>query len=219
MVKEKGSEKAEKPVEEKKAKKKESEKPAEAKKTKQVEVEKPEKTKKAKKVEEDKEAEKQKHKKVEVEKVEGAEGAEVSEETEKPKKVRPEGKAGTKGIVHIYSSGNNTIIHITDITGAETISRVSGGMVTKADRLKGAPFQGMLAAQKASSEAVGKGIDSVDIRIRAPGGHKSMALGKGAQPAIKAISRSGLKINIIEDVTPIIHGYMRKKGGRRGRRL
>ena len=125
----------------------------------------------------------------------------------------------TKGIAHIYSSGNNTIIHITDITGSETISRVSGGMVTKADRLKGAPFQGMLAAQKAAAEAKEKGIDKIDIRIRAPGGHKQMNVGKGVQPAIKAISRSGLKINIIEDVTPIVHGYVRRKGGRKGRRL
>jgi len=125
----------------------------------------------------------------------------------------------TKGIVHIYSSDNNTIVHITDITGAETISRVSGGMVTKADRLKGAAFQGMLVAQKAVSEAKEKGITEVSIRIRAPGGHRQLSVGKGVQPAIKAISKSGLKVNIIEDVTPIIHGYMRRKGGRRGRRL
>lgn len=163
-----------------------------------------------KKVEEEK---KTSPKKIEEEKVKEAKANEKSE------KKKESEKEGTKGIVHIFSSGNNTIIHITDITGADTISRVSGGMVTKADRLKGAAFQGMLAAQKASSEALQKGINSVDIRIRSPGGHKSMALGKGAQPAIKAISRSGLKINIIEDVTPIIHGYMRRKGGRRGRRL
>ena len=138
---------------------------------------------------------------------------------EKKEPEKPEKTKGTKGIVHIYSSGNNTIINITDITGSETISRISGGMVTKADRLKGAPFQGMLAGQKVAEEAIKKGVDTVDIRIRAPGGHKQMNIGKGVQPAIKAISRSGLKINIIEDVTPIIHGYVRRKGGRKGRRL
>ena len=124
-----------------------------------------------------------------------------------------------KGIVHIYSSGNNTIVHITDITGAETISRISGGMVTKADRLKGAAFQGMLIAQKAVKEAKEKGINKVDIRVRAPGGHEKSTIGKGVQPAIKTIAQSGIKVNIIEDSTPVIHGFMRKKGGRRGRRL
>ena len=126
---------------------------------------------------------------------------------------------GMKGVVHIYSSKNNTIVHVTDITGAETISRVSGGMVTKADRLKGAAYQGMLVAQRAIEEAKAKGITEVDIRIRAPGGHRQLNLGKGAQPAIKAILKSGVNVNTIEDVTPIIHGYMRRKGGRRGRRL
>ena len=140
---------------------------------------------------------------------------EIAEENEsKPKKQEDQ-----KGIIHIYSSGNNTILHVTDITGAETISRVSGGMVTKADRLKSAPFQGMLAAQRVVKETLEKGITEVDIRIRAPGGHKSPSVGKGSQSAIKTISRSNLKINIIEDSTPVIHGYMRKKGGRRGRRL
>lgn len=126
---------------------------------------------------------------------------------------------GNRGIVHIYSSKNNTLVHITDITGAETISRVTGGMVSKADRLKGAPYQGMLVAQRAVEEAKNKGIKEVDIRMRAPGAHRQMNMGRGAQPAIKAILQSGLKANVIEDVTPIIHGSMKKKGGRRGRRL
>ncbi len=38
---------------------------------------------------------------------------------------------GRTGIAHIYSSFNNIIITITDLTGAETIARCSGGMVTK----------------------------------------------------------------------------------------
>ncbi len=138
----------------------------------------------------------------------------VEEVESKPKKQESQ-----KGVIHIYSSGNNTILHVTDITGAETISRVSGGMITKADRLKSAPFQGMLAAQRVVKETIERGITEVDIRVRAPGGHKSLSVGKGSQAAIKAISRSDLKINIIEDSTPVIHGYMRKKGGRRGRRL
>jgi len=123
------------------------------------------------------------------------------------------------GIAHIFSSSNNTIVHITDITGAETIARYSGGMMTKKDREKGEPFPAMLAARRAAEEAMEKGIEGVHIKVRAPGGIKSKNPGPGAQPAIRALARAGLKIGKIEDVTPIPHDGCRKKGGRRGRRV
>ncbi|HDD46534.1 MAG TPA: 30S ribosomal protein S11 [Candidatus Aenigmarchaeota archaeon] len=122
------------------------------------------------------------------------------------------------GIAHIYSSVNNTIIHITDITGAETIARVSGGMMTKRDKDKGTPYPAILAVKKAAEEALNKGIIGVNLRVRAPGGHKKKIPGPGAQPAIRALVRAGLKIGTIEDVTPIPHDTTRKPGGRRGRR-
>ncbi len=123
------------------------------------------------------------------------------------------------GIAHIYSSKNNTIIHITDITGAETITRISGGMITKNDREKGNPFPAMIAAKRAAEEARNKGITKLNVKVRAPGGHKSKNPEKGAQPAIRALVRSGFRIGDIEDVTPLPHDTTRKKGGRRGRRL
>ncbi len=123
------------------------------------------------------------------------------------------------GIAHIYSSKNNTIIHITDLSGAETIARYSGGMMTDKDREEGKPYPAMLAAKKAAEEALAKGITGVHIRVRAPGGNKSKNPGQGAQPAIRALARAGLKIGLIEDVTPIGHGFLRPKGGRRGRRV
>lgn len=126
---------------------------------------------------------------------------------------------GKWGVVHIYSSANNTIVHITDLTGSETISRYSGGIVTKRDRDKGTPFSAMQAAKRASQEAKNKGITGVHIKVRAPGGHKAKSPGKGAQPAIRAIARSGMKIGEIEDVTPSPHDSTKKPGGRRGRRL
>ena len=144
---------------------------------------------------------------------------EVEIKAEEPKPAEEPRKVGKKGIVYIYSSSNNTIVHITDVTGADTIARVSGGMVTKQDRLKGAPFQAMLAAGKAIDAAVAQGYTDVDILVRAPGGHKDMEIGKGAEQAIKAFSKSKLKIGVVEDLTPIIHGHMKRKGGRRGRRL
>jgi small subunit ribosomal protein S11 len=123
------------------------------------------------------------------------------------------------GIAHIYSSSNNTIVHITDITGAETIARFSGGIITDRDRDQGSPFPAMKAAKRASEEAKEKGITGVHIKVRAPGGHLSKNPGHGAQPSIRAIARSGMRIGRIEDVTPIPHDSTRKPGGRRGRRL
>lgn len=123
------------------------------------------------------------------------------------------------GVAHIFSSSNNTIIHITDITGSETISRMSGGMMTTKDRDQGSPYPALLAARKAAELAREKGINAVHIKVRAPGGIKSKNPGAGAQPAIRALARSGLRIGRIEDVTPIGHGFMKSKGGRRGRRI
>lgn len=123
------------------------------------------------------------------------------------------------GVVHIYSSFNNTIIHITDITGAETISRKSGGMVVKADRDESSPYAAMQAASRAAEEAKEKGVTRVNIRVKAPGGHGSRTPGQGAQPAIRALARAGLKIGKIEDVTPLPHDGTTRPGGRRGRRV
>ncbi|HIQ03096.1 MAG TPA: 30S ribosomal protein S11 [Desulfurococcales archaeon] len=123
------------------------------------------------------------------------------------------------GVAHIYSSLNNTIIHITDLTGAETVSRASGGMVVKADREKPSPYAAMLAASRVAQEAMDKGINAIHIKVRAPGGHGPKTPGPGAQAAIRALARAGFIIGRIEDVTPIPHDTTRRPGGRRGRRV
>jgi small subunit ribosomal protein S11 len=124
------------------------------------------------------------------------------------------------GIAHIYSSYNNTIVHITDITGTETIAKASGGMVVKSDRLESSPTAAMTAAKRAAEVAKEKGISGIHVKIKAPGGHNGPSSpGPGAQAAIRALSRMGLRIGIIEEVTPIPHDGCRKKGGRRGRRV
>ncbi|MBU1201820.1 MAG: 30S ribosomal protein S11 [Nanoarchaeota archaeon] len=124
------------------------------------------------------------------------------------------------GLANIFSSYNNTIIHITDITGTETIVLTSGGQVVKSHRLESSPTAAMNAAKKAADVCLDKGINGLHVKIRAPGGHNGpMNPGPGAQAAIRALSRKGLKIGLIEDVTPIPHGGCRKKGGRRGRRV
>ncbi len=121
-------------------------------------------------------------------------------------------------VAHIYASNNNTVITITDPTGSETLSKSSGGMVEKASRKQGSPHAAARAAQEAAQEVSKKGIRGVDVKLRAPGGHKSKIPGPGAQAAIRAFARSKLRIGKIEDVTPIPHDGTKKKGGRRGRR-
>ncbi len=123
------------------------------------------------------------------------------------------------GIAHIYASFNNTIITITDLTGAETFARCSGGMVVDADREESSPYAAMKAARRAAEEAKEKGITAVHVKVRAPGGHGPKTPGPGAQAAIRALARAGLKIGRIEDVTPIPHDGTRRPGGKRGRRV
>lgn len=128
-------------------------------------------------------------------------------------------KAGTWGIAYIFSTVNNTIVHITDITGSETIAKYSGGMMTDKDREQGNPFPAMQAAKRAAEDAKERGIIGVNIKVRGKGGHHKKAPGAGAQPAIRSLARSGLKIGIIEDVTPTPTDGTKRKGGRRGRRI
>lgn len=126
---------------------------------------------------------------------------------------------GRWGVAHIFASFNNIIITVTDLTGAETIARCSGGMVTKSAKDEGAPYTAMKVAQNVADAIREKGIDKVNVRIRGQGGNKAGTPGRGAQAAIRALVRSGLRIGKIEDVTPIPHDGCRKKGGRRGRRI
>jgi len=124
------------------------------------------------------------------------------------------------GVVHIYSSYNNTIVHITDLSGAETISKGCGGMFVKADRLESSPYAAMRAAAHAASVAREKGITAIHIKVRAPGGSGARTPGQGAQAAIRALARAGFRaIGRIEEATPLPHDGTRRKGGRRGRRV
>lgn len=123
------------------------------------------------------------------------------------------------GIAHIYASYNNIIITLTDLTGSETLTKCSGGMVVKAAKDESSPYAAMRAAERVADIAREKGIDSIHVRIRAPGGNKSISPGPGAQFAIRALARAGLRIGRIEDVTPVPHDGGKSKGGRRGRRV
>ena len=156
--------------------------------------------------------------------VETTEAAVEEQKTEAP--VEEQNQPETKkegpekwGIAHIYSSYNNTIIHMTDLTGGETVAISSGGNHVNADRYESSPFAAMKAANAVVESTRTKGFTGFHIRVRAVGGVGSRVPGPGAQAAIRALARGGFKIGRIDDVTPIPHDTTRKKGGKRGRRV
>lgn len=117
-------------------------------------------------------------------------------------------------VAHIKSSFNNTIITVTDLTGAETIAKSSGGMVVKAARDESSPYTAMQMANQLAEQLKDKGITGIHIKVRAPGGNKQRNPGPGAQATIRAFARAGIRIGRIEDMTPIPHDGTRPKGGK-----
>lgn len=123
------------------------------------------------------------------------------------------------GIAYIKTTKNDTIIHITDLTGSETIAKISGGMQVKAHRDESSAYASMLAAQKAAELALSRGINAVHIKVKAMGGNGSRAHGPGGQSAIRALIRNGLRLGTVEDITGFATDGTKRRGGRRGRRL
>lgn len=124
-----------------------------------------------------------------------------------------------KAIVNIFSSYNNILMTATDLTGAETITTCNGGEVVKAGKDKGGQFAATRSAERMADALKEKEFTELIVKYRAPGGNLSNNMGSGAQAAIRALTRAGMTITRIEDVTPIAHDGTKKKGGRRGRRV
>lgn len=124
-----------------------------------------------------------------------------------------------KAIVNIFSSYNNILMTATDLTGAETIVTCNGGEVVKAGKDKGGQFSATRSAERLADALRDKEFTELIVKYRAPGGNLSNNTGPGAQAAIRALTRAGMTISRIEDVTPIAHDGTKKKGGRRGRRV
>ncbi len=120
-----------------------------------------------------------------------------------------------EAVVHVYSSYNNTIVHVTDMSG-RTITKVTGGMITKQDRLKANPTIAMFIAKRISEKMKEEKIKNLYLRVRAKTGNP--APGPGANAIVKSLSREGFKIINVLDNTRIPRGGPKKKGGRRGRR-
>jgi len=120
------------------------------------------------------------------------------------------------GVVYIYTSFNNTIAQITDLAG-NTIGKVSGGQVTKHNRLKANPTIAMFIAKKIAEIGKDRGINSIYVKIRGQTG--STGLGPGAHAVVRTLTKEGFKVLSISEITRIPRGGPKKKGGRRGRRV
>ncbi len=136
---------------------------------------------------------------------------EESKKISKNKKKKKQAEA----VVNIYTSFNNTIVHVTDMSG-KTLAKVTGGMVTKHGRLKANPTIAMFISKRISEKLKELNINSLYFRIRAK--TRNPAPGPGANALIKSLSREGFKILNILDTTRFPRGGPKKKGGRRGRR-
>ena len=111
-----------------------------------------------------------------------------------------------KGIVHIKASFNNTHITITTVTG-DTISWGSAGSQGFKGTRKSTPFAAQRAAETAAKAAQRHGLKEVEVRVK--------GAGSGRESAVRALASAGLRVTLIEDVTPLPHNGCRAKKRRR----
>lgn len=119
---------------------------------------------------------------------------------------RKERKHVDKGVVHIRSSFNNTIVTITDTTGNAISWATAGGMGFKGSR-KSTPFAAQMAAESAAKTAMEHGMREVEVFVKGPG--------SGREAAIRQLQAAGLEVTTIKDVTPIPHNGCRPPKRRR----
>jgi small subunit ribosomal protein S11 len=112
----------------------------------------------------------------------------------------------SRGVAYVKATFNNTMITITDL-GGETICWASAGTVGFKGTRKSTPFAAQRAAEKAATAALKAGLVEVDIRVKGPG--------SGRESAITALQAAGLRIQSIEDVTPLPHNGCRPAKRRR----
>jgi small subunit ribosomal protein S11 len=119
---------------------------------------------------------------------------------------RRERKNIDRGVAHIQSTFNNTIVTITDTTGNAISWASAGGMGFKGSR-KSTPYAAQMAAEKAAKAAMDHGMREVECFVKGPGG--------GREAAIRSLQATGLEVSVIKDVTPIPHNGCRPPKRRR----
>jgi len=121
-------------------------------------------------------------------------------------KVKKEKRSVSKGVAHIKSTFNNTIITIADPAGNVIAWSSSGGQGFKGSR-KGTPFAAQVAAEVAAKKAIDSGVKTVDVFINGPGA--------GREAALRSLQAAGFSISLIRDVTPLPHNGCRPPKRRR----
>ncbi|MEW6308407.1 MAG: 30S ribosomal protein S11 [Bacillota bacterium] len=119
---------------------------------------------------------------------------------------RKERRLVERGVAHIRSSFNNTVVTITDTQGNTVSWATSGGLGFKGSR-KSTPFAASMAAEAAAKAAMEFGMREVEVFVKGPGA--------GREAAIRSLQAAGLEVNMIKDVTPIPHNGCRPPKRRR----
>ena len=119
---------------------------------------------------------------------------------------KKEHKNVPKGVAHVQSTFNNTIITITDTNGNTVSWATAGGLGFKGSR-KSTPFAAQMAAEACAKKAIDNGMRTVEVYVKGPG--------SGREAAIRSLQASGLEISLIKDVTPIPHNGCRPPKRRR----
>ena len=119
---------------------------------------------------------------------------------------RKERKNIDKGVAHIQSTFNNTIVTITDLNGNAISWASAGGMGFRGSR-KSTPFAAQIAADTAAKAAMDHGLREIECYVKGPGA--------GREAAIRALQAAGLEVSMIKDVTPIPHNGCRPPKRRR----
>ena len=130
--------------------------------------------------------------------------AQAKKTTARKKKIK---RSFTKGVAHIHSTFNNTIVTITDVSG-NAISWSSAGALGYKGAKKATPFAAQLAAEAAGKAAFDQGLRQVDVEVKGPGA--------GRESAVRALANVGLQVLSIEDTPPIPHNGCRPPKRPRG---
>jgi len=125
---------------------------------------------------------------------------------QRKKGVKREKKSIASGAAYIQATFNNTIVTITDQSGAVITWSSAGNLGFKGSR-KGTPYAAQMAAEAAAKKAIDFGMKQVEVYVKGPGA--------GRESAIRALQAAGLDINLIKDVTPVPHNGCRPPKRRR----
>ncbi len=112
-----------------------------------------------------------------------------------------------KGVAHIHSTFNNTIVTITDEAGSVLTWSSAGALGFKGAK-KSTPYAAQMAAEHAATSAKDYGVKTVDVNIKGPG--------SGREAAVRALQAAGLEIQAIIDATPVPHNGCRPPKRPRG---